>query len=366
MQFVLVGLVAWIGCGDPPKPLGVWMPGDVHVHSSLGSNDTDGEGLPEVLGAAMERAGLEWLVLTDHSNSAGSMHCDDVEDCPNLGPEIVEAPWPDGVYMGSEISLIEDLAETLVPNGHIGCIAKNGYAFEGRETFQDRPAGSLEGADAVAQCHEAGGWAIINHPYSPAGWMAYDWSSETFEGIEVYNGGARFDAWDSQGLSAWEERVADGRDLVPVGGSDCHRWAVEAPGEGLLDPALGYPTTWVQVRDGESPVDALLAGRVVIAEPGTTLEFWAVSRTYSVGPGESTAGEVTLNVRSTVETEARVLELREVGGDVIERVSMAGGTGSISVSVGTGTYYARVWPEFLDPNLDEAGIALTAAIRVKP
>lgn len=363
-SLLVVGLI--LGCGAPPKPQGSWVPGDVHVHSSLGSNDTDGEGLPEVLAEAMERAGLEWLIMTDHSNSAGSMHCEDVEDCPNLGPEVVDAQWPPGVYAGSEISLIEDLEETLVPTGHIGCVAENGVGFPDLEYFEDRPAGTLEGVDAVAQCHEAGGWAIVNHPFSPAGWIAYDWSSENFEGIEVYNGGARFDAWDNQALAAWEQRVADGRDLVPVGGSDCHRWGLEPPGEGLLDPALGYPTTWVQVRGNETPVDALLAGRVVIAEPGTSLEIWAEARTHTVAPGESVVGPVTLQIHASSEVEERVLQLREVGGDTVESVSITGEGVSLVVPVKAGTYYARVWPEFLDPNLDEGGIAMTAAIRVEP
>ena len=73
--------------GPPSAPEGAWLAGDLHVHSSVGSNDTDGLGLPGALGPAMEAAGLDFVYLTDHSNSMGSMACEtgDVEDCPNQG-----------------------------------------------------------------------------------------------------------------------------------------------------------------------------------------------------------------------------------------------------------------------------------------
>ncbi len=353
------------GCVEPELPTGAWSPGDVHVHSSLGSNDTDGLGTPDALGPAMEAAGLEWVVLTDHSNSAGSMHCEDVEDCPNLGPEIVEANWPDGVYAGSEISLIHDLDQTLVANGHIGCVAEDGASFPGLDHFTDRPAGTLEGADAVRECHDAGGWAIVNHPYAAAGWIAYDFTSETFEALEVYNGGARFDAWDHQTLTAWEQRVKDGRNVVPVGGSDCHRWGVEAPGDGLLNPALGWPTTWVHVREGETPIDAMMAGRVVIAEPGTELSVTAFNKVGVIGPGESIRGPVTIRIEASTQEADRIVELREVGGDRVVSRPLTSEKLVFERDVGDGIFYVRVWPADLDPNLDEGGVAMTAALTIE-
>ena len=46
-----------------------WVAIDPHVHSSLGSNDTDGLGTPETILPAMQRAKLDFVILTDHSNS---------------------------------------------------------------------------------------------------------------------------------------------------------------------------------------------------------------------------------------------------------------------------------------------------------
>ena len=68
-----------------------WKKIDPHVHSSLGSNDTDGAGIPSAIEAAMNAAQLDYIILTDHSNSQGSMECEDVEMCPNQGPELTPA-----------------------------------------------------------------------------------------------------------------------------------------------------------------------------------------------------------------------------------------------------------------------------------
>ena len=139
MRFFLPVLMA---CTSTPELEGRWVRADLHVHSSLGSNDTDGLGLPAALPDAMDRANLDVVFLTDHSNSQGSMDCADVEDCPNRGPERTAGDWPEGVYLASEISPISDLPTSSEPTGHIGCLAR--YGFDA--TFEDRPPGSMSGA----------------------------------------------------------------------------------------------------------------------------------------------------------------------------------------------------------------------------
>ena len=66
------------------QPVLRWLRIDPHVHSSVGSNDTDGLGTPERISDRLQEAGLDGVWISDHSNSQGSMHCEDVEDCPNL------------------------------------------------------------------------------------------------------------------------------------------------------------------------------------------------------------------------------------------------------------------------------------------
>ena len=361
MHFGLL-LLATGSCTAPEVPQGSWRGGDLHVHSSLGSNDTDGLGSAEALGPAMATAALDWLVITDHSNSAGSMDCPDVEDCPNQGPEITEADWPEGVVLGSEISPIASLETTFTPTGHVGCIPRDGQSFVGLDHFVDRPAGDVTGGDAVQQCQDAGGWAIINHPYAAAGWIAYDWTHQGFDALEVYNGGSRFDPWDAEGLATWETLLADGEDIVPVGGSDCHRWGTVDPGD-MLNPALGWPRTRVHVRDDEDPIAALQAGRVVIEEPGTTLSLVVTGQEKAEVAGGTVEGPATLRAEATADYPDMVLQLVEIGSGVIAQQNLVEET-LLEHEVTSGTFYARVWPTDEEWDAPQGGVALTATVDV--
>jgi hypothetical protein len=355
-------LLFLIGCAELSLPAGDWLAGDLHVHSSLGSNDTDGLGTEDALGPAMQRAGLDWLVMTDHSNATGSMHCEDVEDCPNLGPEGTLGDWPDGVFFGSEISPVTAMGAPSDPTGHVGCVARDGASFPGLDAFVDRPTGEVSGGDAIEQCLAVGGFAILNHPFGPAPWVAFDWTSEAYEAMEVYNGGARFDASDAKALERWEADLAQGRNLIPVGGSDAHKWGQTDP-EDLLSPPLGWPATWVHVREGEGPLDALFAGRVVIAEPGSHLRVVAQNRSAVVGPGERIEGPVDLHIEASTEALDRVLQLRQIGEGTLQEWPIGKSAFEVDMEVDTGIYYVRIYPEG-EIQLAEPGVALSAAIFV--
>jgi hypothetical protein len=342
--------VIWLVACAVPEVEGTWLAGDLHVHSSVASNDTDGLGTPDALAAAMEVAGLDFVYVTDHSNSAGSMHCEDVEDCPNLGPELPVADWPDGVWLGSEISPRHP--QDSEATGHVGCLPLDGASFPGLEAFVDRPMGEVTGGEALAQCLDHGGFGIVNHPFGVP-WLRWDETSEDFDAIEVYNGTARFEQGDEQAVAWWEELVVE-REVVAVGGSDCHRWGLTDP-DSLLDPPLGWPTTWVLVRDGERPLDAIRAGRVVVAEPGATIALEARRGRRLAVPGERIRGPAVLTASGA--SEGTELELVQVGVGVV-----ASGA-PITVEVGPGVYYARLWPDEI--GLMTPGVALTNPIRVE-
>ena len=297
---------------DAAAPSHRWLAGDLHVHSTGASNDTDDASYPEDIAEVARSRGLRWVVLTDHSNSTGSTDCDDPEECPNRGPEFPYqarvAALSDGEFLmvdGSEISPIESLRPGAGPVGHVGCLPPpDGFAFAG--AFTDRPPGAVTGGEAVAQCRHAGGWAVVNHPFALARWVAYDWTTTDFDGLEVWNGGARWDHWDRQGVRAWECLVAGGREVVPIAASDSHRVGVAPPGD-LTNPPLGQPRTSVRVA-GDAPLDwptvraALVAGDVVLHEAGTFVEARLDGATWTL------AGEAAVPSR---------LELRRisVGGD---------------------------------------------------
>lgn len=353
--------------GQPePRPnvIGAWQRGDVHVHSSVGSNDTDGLGTPDVLAAAMAEAGLDFVFMTDHSNSMGSMDCPtgDVEDCPNQGPELPEADWPPGVFVANEVSPVFSLDTPKVPTGHIGCLPRDGtFAIP---QFVDRPPGSVTGGESLAQCKEAGGFAIINHPHNIAPWIEYDWTSEDFDAIEVYNGTLRFDPWDAESLQEWERRVATGRDIVPIGASDCHRWGTPPPGD-FENPALGWPSLRVFVAEGEAPIDAIAAGRVTMAEPGTTIDLVATRDDRVARPGERIHGPATFTATASSIRAGLELQLKRVDGPVVVSVAVTDRDDTVRFEAVPGdVLYARVWPTVGSIATFTEGIGLTNVIRV--
>ncbi len=305
-------LVLAVGCHpeESEVPSYRWVAGDPHVHSSTGSNDTDGVSFGEDIAEVAAARGLSWLVVTDHSNSAGSMHCEDVELCPNLGPEFparAEAKaldTPTLVFaVGSELS---PLAEGGDPNGHVGCLPPaDGFSYE--EAFIDRPAGAVTGTAVLDQCHEAFGWAVVNHPFAQARWIRWDWTAqEGMEAMEVWNGGLRWDAADETALWSWECLVARGQPVVPLAASDNHQARIEVPGD-ALNPALGQTRTTVRLAaEAElswgSVREALAAGRVVLHEEDTRLE--------PVFLAENSGGTV-LQVRGYAPSGGRV-ELRSI------------------------------------------------------
>lgn len=287
---VLLVLATLVACpstppDEEPPPPDRWVAGDLHVHSSGASNDTDGFSFPADIASVARQRGLDFVVLTDHSNSTGSMECADVEDCPNQGPEfpyVDEAASLSSVDFvlvdGNELSPVETLDGIGGPVGHTGCLPPaDGFSFAG--AFTDRPPGEVTGGEGLAQCQQIGGFAVVNHPFAGVPWIQWDGTSDAFDAMEVWNGTARWDRGDRRGLVSWECLTSRGRAVTPVAASDNHRVGIAPPGD-TLNPPLGMPRTSVRVR-GDDVADglnwpAILAGLrrgdVVLHEEGTFVE----------------------------------------------------------------------------------------------
>jgi hypothetical protein len=256
---------------DPP---GQWYAGDMHVHATGASNDTGSDSYPDAIKQKAIERGLSFIVLTDHSNSTGS-DVDTTYEDPllfNRGPEFPY--WDSSAYYtdhnflmidGNEISPVNP--DNYVPTGHIGCIPMNLNTFNKNYVFTDRPKGTVTGADAMSQATAAGCFKILNHPYAITAWIAYDWTSFDYHAMEIWNGTIGFDQWDIYAYYAWICDLLAGRQVTPIGASDCHRVNQAAPGAGL-DPALGYPSTAVFAKNLSWPdiMDGLKKGEVTIFE----------------------------------------------------------------------------------------------------
>lgn len=309
--WIVSGLLALslAGCGDNSgtgraAPEARWLAGDFHVHSSVGSNDTrypDGSLLswPETIRDVARERGLAFVVITDHSNSAGSIVETTVEDFRlwNMGPEFplwetsVDLTTDDFLLInGSELSPVSILeahtcpdcptlgTERPQPVGHIGCIPESLDTFDIEGPIVDRPPGAVDGAMTVQQCLTRNGFAILNHPFPrPTQWMVYDWTSTDYDAIEVYNGTIGWDVFDRAAYDAYLCDRLLGREVVAVGGSDNHRAPI--PYEDELSLALGSPlglpatSVFAETLEWGAIMSAVRAGRVVVHELGTFVEF---------------------------------------------------------------------------------------------
>ncbi len=379
-----------------PSRVGNWYATDLHIHTSEGSNDTDGQSFVATHVDVAQQRGLDLLVFTDHSNSAGSMDCasGDVEDCPNQGPEFpamaaLQMGESLGVHVavGVEISPVESLDNSSVPTGHIGCLPTTADAFsDNTQSVVDRPVGTVSGGAGIEWCHAQGGMAVVNHPYALAPWIAYDWSQFEYDAIEVFNGGARFDQGDQDAVHAWLCDLAQGRDVVAVGGSDTHRAHTETPPPSLLDQALGFPTTWVwsETDDLDGILGGLQNGRTIVGDPNSALDVYATSSTAVAGPGGTIRGPVEVYIEASVEQEDMRLELLNVPSDgcVVDDRTVDGSVPVVNVeSVLTkalesgeqlqvtldvkenALLVARVWPNGEMPGAAD-GVVIAAPIRI--
>ena len=288
-RFALVVLIQLLfSCGDAavqrdeqgyevPAP-GEWLEGDFHVHSTGASNDTGGESWPEVIAAKAKEQGLFFVVLTDHSNSTGSDVSTTDEDPAlfNMGPEFMyweraaELSQPGEFLMisGNEVSPVDVDADISEPRGHTGCIPWELENFDIDTPFVDRPRGMVTGGYAMQQAIDRGCFAIVNHPYTLARWIAYDWTNMDYHGMEIFSGGGGgLDAYDLESRDAWRCDLLAGRNVVPIAASDNHRVNQEPPGE-ILHPALGWPRTAVYAKDRSWPaiMEALADGKVALFE----------------------------------------------------------------------------------------------------
>ena len=342
--------VLFVACdAQPQERVLSWVSFDPHVHSSLGSNDTDGTGTPELLSIMMQQRELDYVFLTDHSNSLGSMHCEDVEDCPNLGPEKTQGEWGTNVFFGAEISPRQEENNLSKGTGHIGCLPLNDDFSE--VIFIDRPFGEITGKDSIDQCHQANGFAILHHPFGPASWVSFDWTSMDFDAIEIYNGGAGFDPSDEQTLAFWEEQVQAGNILPPLGSSDSHRWSTEAPGT-VLDGALGWAQSKIGLEDGASFSAAELQhGRIFLGDPSSHLFYEIRNDNQHLFPGEEAdfGTKITLDIAFSSSDSGLQLEVRHITSSSIETIFTQTASSTpqkIELPLTeTGHYYARLMPK---------------------
>jgi len=126
--------------------------GGYHIHS----NRSDGTGTPDAIAAAAARAGLEFIIFTDHGDAT-------------------RPPDPPQYRHGV---LCLDAAEISTAAGHVVALGLKGpapYPLAG------------EARDVIEDIHRLGGWAVVAHPDSPKPDPRWRAGNVEYDGLEWLN-----------------------------------------------------------------------------------------------------------------------------------------------------------------------------------
>ena len=295
------------------------VPGIIHVHT----NRSDGRGTADEIAAAAGRAGLKFVVFTDHGDATRA------PDAP--------------AYRSGVLCL--DAVEISTTGGHYLALDMPAAPY---------PLGG-EARDVVEDVKRLGGFGIAAHPNSPKpalGWRQWD---APFDGIEWLNPDTswrvklRQPGWQvgwnvlttlaaypfrspetitrllgdtDLGVDRWES-FAHKRRVVLLAGADAHanlQLTNGDPGDsGFALPIPGYqtsfrvlsvhvrpdrPLTGEAMRDATTVMQAIRRGHAHIAIDGRAtppaFQFTATNARGTAGEGDAleSGGRVTLRIRS--------------------------------------------------------------------
>ena len=242
MTAALVAAVAvWIGFTIPPRPIPLaaptdgTIPGISHVHTSR----SDGLSTPDEIAASATRAGLKFLVFTDHGDATRK---------------------PDPPQYRSGV-LCMDGVEISTNGGHYVAI--------------DMPASPYplagEARDVVEDVRRLGGFGIAAHPDSPKPELRWREWHAPIDGAELLN--------PDTGWRLWAQQAGD----------DSERWSARRR---LLAALVDYPfrpaaviTSLIRPSGAVPDWEALTRRRRVVAIAGVDAHAKIASR--SGDPGDS-------------------------------------------------------------------------------
>lgn len=270
-------------------PPGRWVDIDPSVMSHASA---DADAAQDVAAIRAAGAGLDWIVLVDHSTSTGSgaacagdadfvalAHCH--AEHPNQGPDFdlpgdARTEAAGQIVIGSRITLASFAGAEQPSGGHgmVDCLPSDPAAFATTLPVIDRPLDAVTGGTAIADCRTRGGLAVLASPFGTTReamvGTAWDWSSDAFDGIEVFAG----PVWDDEDEAAWRLLVCSrlaGRDVFALGGSNGHGPSPRGPVP--VSPVGGVRTrVWVEGEDWAHVADGLRRRRTVLHSADADLD----------------------------------------------------------------------------------------------
>jgi hypothetical protein len=317
----------------PPAAPGLTQPvrGAIHVHSTR----SDGTANVEAIAAAAARAGLQFVIFTDHGDGLrepdppqyldGVLCIDAVEISTENGHIVAlglpESPYPLG---GEGRDVLEDIARL---GGFAIAAHPESAKAELRWTAWESPLGGLEWLNADSEWRDESGWSLARALFTyPAR------GTETLASL-LDRPASTLERWDN---------LTRSRRVVGVAGSDAHaRIGLRSVGEPYDNNAssLHFPSYEQVFRmfsnalpgttlngdaeaDGAAVISAIRAGHVystidALAGPAA-MSFSATSGSAIASAGDvlPLSGPVALRIDVQAPPEARVAVLRD--GNVME------------------------------------------------
>lgn len=229
----------------PPASLtnGIWMKGDLHVHSRHSSDSTNNP-VAKIVSLA-ESVGMNYLLISDHDN--------------HVDGDIASHTWVDPEFRSDSVLLLYG-AEWTTHRGH--GTAMSAQPYDHKRFYDIRDA---RDADVLATKKALGIFVAANHP---AAADHFGHSYDLVDSMEVWN--SAIWSTNTNSLAIWDDMLKSGRRIAANGGSDSHHGYPDSPGA-ELDPNnvqaggnnVGTPTTWVfgSSQSSAAVVAALKAGR---------------------------------------------------------------------------------------------------------
>ncbi len=224
---------------------GVWMKGDLHVHSRH-SKDSTNHPEARIIGDA-ERAGFDYLLISDHDN--------------HVDGDTAHHTWSDPEFRSDKLLLLLYGAEWTTVRGHAVILSAKPYDHKKLFDIRDARDVQVQKVKAALGVHLS-----ANHPTNKD---HFGYSYDLVDSIEVWNT-VRW-APNKTNLMVWDDMLNSGRKLGARGGSDSHHGTVPGSTAPQAIEAtannIGTPTTWVfaPARTREAVIAAIGRGRASIS-----------------------------------------------------------------------------------------------------
>lgn len=263
-SFILILNVALLKAQEtvnPPaiiKTNGVWLKGDLHVHSRH-STESSNNSILKIINFS-KSVGMDYLCITDHDN--------------HVKGNVAHNTWADPEFKSDSLLLLYG-AEWTTTRGHGNVFSDKPYNHQ--RLYDIRDARDIN----IGKVRKALGIHLsANHP---SGKDNFGFSYDLVKSIEVWNSSV----WpkNANAIMIWDDMLSSGRMMTGRGGSDTHHGvpiAPEKPGANTYQAEYNYvgtPTTWVfaKNRNLKAIVEALDNGRVSVSSNpfAPRVEFYA-------------------------------------------------------------------------------------------